>query len=54
MTCGQVAQLVEHQTLEVEVIGFKPALGTRWWGRIPPNQPYLKAVAPRAATLLAE
>ena len=34
----QVAQLVEHQTLEVEVWGWKSALGTWWWGQILPIQ----------------
>ena len=29
-------------------------LGTWWWGRIPPNQPYPKGAAPAATTLLAE
>ena len=42
MEGSQVAQLVEHQTLEVEVQGSKPALGTWWWGRISPIQPYPK------------
>ena len=30
------------------------SLGTWWWGRIPPNQPYPKGAAPAATTLLAE
>ena len=38
----QVAQSVERRTLEVEIRGSKPALGTWWWGRISPNQPYPK------------
>ena len=42
----QVAQAVEHWTLEVEVQCSKPALGTWWWGRISINQPYLKDAAP--------
>ena len=32
----------------------KPALGTWWWGRIPPNQPYPKGAVPAATTLLKE
>ena len=31
---------VEPQTLEIEVQGSKPAVGTWRRGRIPPNQPY--------------
>ena len=50
----QVAQSVERRTLEAEVPSSNPELGTWWWGRIPPNQPYLKGVAPAATTLLAE
>ena len=50
----EVAQSVERRTLEVEVQGSKPALGTWCWGKIPPNQPYLKGAAPAATTLLAE
>ena len=38
----------------VEVRGSKPELGTWWWGRIPPGQPYPKGAAPAATTLLAE
>ena len=50
----QVAQSVERRTLEAKVPGSKPVLGTWWWGRIPPNQPYPKGAAPAATTLLAE
>ena len=50
----QVAQSVERRTLEAEVRGSKPVLGTWWWGQIPPNQPYPKGAAPAASTLLAE
>ena len=50
----QVALSVEHMTLEAEVQGSKPALGTWWWGRITPNQPYPKGAAPALTTLLAE
>ena len=39
-------------TLDVEVPGLKPSLGTWWWGRIPPNHPFLKGTAPVATTLL--
>ena len=42
----QVAQSVERRTLEVEVRGSKSALGTWWWDRIPPKQPYPKGAAP--------
>ena len=51
---SQVAQSVERRTLETEVWGSKPVLGTSWWGRISPNQPYPKGAAPAATTLLAE
>ena len=50
----QVAQSVERRTLEAEVPGSKSVLGTWWWGRISPNQPYPKGAAPAATTLLAE
>ena len=50
----QLAQLVERQTLEAEVRGSKPVLGTWWWDQIPPNQPYPKGAVPAATTLLAE
>ena len=50
----QVAQSVERRTLEAEVRGSKPVLGTWWWGRIPPNQSHPKGAAPAATTLLAE
>ena len=53
-TGRQVAQSVERWTLEAEVLESKPVLGTWWWGRIPPNQPYPKGSAPAATTLLAE
>ena len=48
----RVAQSVERRTLEVEVRGSRPALGTSWWGRISPNQPYSKGAAPAATTPL--
>ena len=50
----QVAQSVECRTLEVEVPGSKPALGTSWWDWISPNQPYPKGAAPAATTPLNE
>ena len=50
----QVAQSVERRTLEVEVRGSKPALGTWWWGRISPNQPYPKGAVSEATTSLNE
>ena len=50
----QVAQSVERRTLEVDIGGSKPTLGTWWWCRIPPNQPYSKGAAPAASTLLTE
>ena len=50
----QVAQSVERRTLEVEVRGSEPVLGTWWWGRIPPNQPYPKDTAPAVTTLFIE
>ena len=37
-----VAQSVERRIQQVKVRGLKPVLGTWWWGRTPPNQPYLK------------
>ena len=46
----QIAQSVVHQTLEVEVRGLKPVLGTWWWGHIPSNQPYPKCAAAAATT----
>ena len=49
----QIAQSVELRTLEAEVRGTKPVLGTWWWGGIPPNQPYPKGAAQAATTLLA-
>ena len=51
---NQVAQSVEHQTLEVEVQGSKSTLGTWWWGWISPNQPYPKGAARVASTPLNE
>ena len=48
----QVAQSVKRRTLEVVVRGWKPALGTWWWGRISPNQPHSKGAAPAATTPL--
>ena len=51
---SQVAQSVERRTLEEEVRGSEPVLGTWWWGRIPPNQPYPKGAAPAATTLVEE
>ena len=50
----QVAQSVEQGTLEAEVRGSKPVLGTWWCGRIPPNQPYSKVAAAAGSTLLVE
>ena len=50
----QVAQSVGCRTLHVEVQGSKLALGTRWWGRISPNQPHPKGAAPPVTTLLIE
>ena len=50
----KVAQSVERRTLELEVRGLKPTLGTWWWGRISPNQPYPKGAAPAATTSLNE
>ena len=50
----QVAQSVERRTLDAEVPGLKPVLGTLWWGRVPPNQPYPMGAALAATTLLAE
>ena len=53
--CGlQIAQSVERLTLEVEILGSKPALGTWWWGWIPPKQTYPKGAAPAATTILPE
>ena len=49
-----VAQSLACRTLEAEVRGSKPVLGTWWRGRIPPNQPYPKGAAPAVTTLLAE
>ena len=39
---------------EAEVRGSKPVLGTWWWSRIPPNQPYPKGAATAATTTLAK
>ena len=50
----QVAQSVERRTLQVEVQGSKPALGTWWLGWISPNQPYPKGAAPEATTPLKQ
>ena len=47
----QVAKSIERRALEAEVRGSKPVLGTWWWGRIRPNQPYPKGAAPAAITL---
>ena len=33
---------------------IEPALGTWWWGRIPPKQPYSRGAALAATTLLAD
>ena len=37
-----MAQSIDHETLVRKLLGSNFALGTWWWGRISPNQPYAK------------
>ena len=43
--------LIEHAKLGRQVA---QSVERRWWGRMPPNQPYPKGAAPTAITLRAE